>query len=78
VLEAGKNEQCLDDASKEVTTLAGVAIVRFTHGFNTALPSTPTPSRSKKSPLGSLPTRGELEMPPRSRRVDHHPTSIFF
>jgi hypothetical protein len=46
VLEIVKNEQCLDDVSKEVMLPAGVAVVRFTQGFNPALPSTPTPSRS--------------------------------
>jgi hypothetical protein len=44
VVEAGKNEQCHDDASKEVTAPVGVAVVRFMQGFHPALPSTPTPS----------------------------------
>jgi hypothetical protein len=43
VVEAGKNEQRYEDASKEVTTPAGVAVVRFMQGFHPALPSTPTP-----------------------------------
>jgi hypothetical protein len=43
VLEAGKNEQRQDNASNEVTALAGVAVVRITPGFCPALPSTPTP-----------------------------------
>jgi hypothetical protein len=30
VVEAGKNEQCHNDASKKVTVPAGIAIVRFT------------------------------------------------
>jgi hypothetical protein len=44
LVEAGKNEQRHDDASKEVTAPAGVAVVRITQGFHPALPSTPTPS----------------------------------
>lgn len=43
VLEAGKNGQCHDDASKEVTAPAGVAVVSFTQGFLPTLPSAPTP-----------------------------------
>jgi hypothetical protein len=43
VVEAGKNEQRHDDASKEVTAPAGIAVVRFMQGFHPALPSTPTP-----------------------------------
>jgi hypothetical protein len=43
LVEAGKNEQRHDDASKEVTVPVGVAIVRITQGFHPALPSTPTP-----------------------------------
>jgi hypothetical protein len=77
VLEAGKNEQRHDNASKEVTAPVGVALVRFMQGFHPALPSTPTPSDTLQgSPLGSPPTRSEPEMPPRSRRVDYRPTSI--
>jgi hypothetical protein len=41
VVEARKNEQRHDDASKEVTA---PAVVRFMQGFHPALPSTPTPS----------------------------------
>lgn len=33
MLEAGKNGQCHDDASKEVTAPTGVAVVRFMQGF---------------------------------------------
>jgi hypothetical protein len=62
MLEAGKNEQCHDDASKEVMAPAGVAIVRITHGFHPALLSTPTPSDTlQESPLSSPLTRSELE-----------------
>jgi hypothetical protein len=43
VVEAGKNEQRHDDASKEVTAPAGVAVIRFMQGFHPALSSTPTP-----------------------------------
>jgi hypothetical protein len=43
VLEAWKNEQRQDDASKEVTALVGVAVVRITPGFHPGLLSTPTP-----------------------------------
>jgi hypothetical protein len=43
VVEAGKNEQRHDDASKEVTAPTGVAVVRIMQGFHPALPSTPTP-----------------------------------
>jgi hypothetical protein len=34
VLDTGKNEQRQDDASKEVTALEGVAVVRITMGFH--------------------------------------------
>jgi hypothetical protein len=43
VVEAGKNGQRNDDASKKVTAPAGVAVVRIMQGFHPALPSTPTP-----------------------------------
>jgi hypothetical protein len=43
VLEAGKNEQRQDNASKEVTAPSGVTIVCITPGFHPALPLTPTP-----------------------------------
>jgi hypothetical protein len=42
VFEVGKHGQSHDDASKEVTAPAGVAVVSFTQGFLLALPSTPT------------------------------------
>jgi hypothetical protein len=40
----GEERAAHEDASKEVTVLAGVAVVRFTQGFHPALPSTPTPA----------------------------------
>jgi hypothetical protein len=43
LVEAGKNKQRHDDASKEVMVPAGIAIVRITQGFHPALPSTLTP-----------------------------------
>jgi hypothetical protein len=44
MLEVGKNEQCHEDASKEVTAPAGVVAVRIMQGFHPALLSTPTAS----------------------------------
>jgi hypothetical protein len=62
MLEAGKNKQCHDDASKEVTAPAGVTVVRITQSFHPALMSTPTPSDTlQESPLSSPLTRSELE-----------------
>jgi hypothetical protein len=62
MLEAVKNKQCHDDASKEVTAPAGVAVIHITHGFHPALLSTPTPSDTlQESPLSSPLTRSEPE-----------------
>jgi hypothetical protein len=58
LVEAGKNEQRHDDASKKVTAPTGIAIIRLTQGHKT---------RCKESPLGSLTERGEPKMMPRSR-----------
>lgn len=50
MLEAGKNGQRHDDASKEVTVPVGVAVVSITQGFLLTLPSAPTPITLKRPP----------------------------
>jgi hypothetical protein len=62
VLKAGKNKQCHDDGSKEVTMLGGVTVVRITQGYHSALLSTPTPSDTlQEKPLSSPLMRSEPE-----------------
>jgi hypothetical protein len=64
MLEAGKNEQCHDDASKEVTTPVGVVVVHITLGFYPALlASTDVPM--SRSPLSfAAPRHGKVAHPP--------------
>jgi hypothetical protein len=77
VLKARKNEQCHDDASKEVTTPAGVAVIHITLGFYPALLASTDVPMSRSSLSFAAPRHGEVAHPPTSprRQATVSPTS---